>query len=207
MMGFISEFILPKEVDFNAALQNQAHISKLMVQQLYKACINDDPDALSAISSGALQARKQKAKNMKQLLDVFITPYDKESIYRIITELDWVALSVRHFQLEARVYDTHSLQEYRSIVNILMQMTIMLEAGIAQLSNRNVKPIATRIDLIHDLYNRVVGRCATATGDLLIQNDIKRILRHKDMLQQLKEIAKRIHIAANTLEDMAIKVV
>jgi hypothetical protein len=33
------------------------------------------------------------------------------------------------------------------------------------------------------------------------------IIRGKDVILQLKEIAKRIHVAANTLEDMAIKVV
>jgi len=41
----------------------------------------------------------------------------------------------------------------------------------------------------------------------MAQDDVKRIIRHKDMLLQLKEIAKRTHIAANTLEDMAIKVI
>jgi hypothetical protein len=41
----------------------------------------------------------------------------------------------------------------------------------------------------------------------MVQDDCKRIIRHKDMLLQLKEIAKRIHVTANTLEDMAIKVV
>jgi hypothetical protein len=30
---------------------------------------------------------------------------------------------------------------------------------------------------------------------------------HQAMFQQLKEIAKRIHVTANTLEDMTLKVV
>ena len=35
-MGLISKFILPKEVDFDNALQQQAHITRLNVDALLK---------------------------------------------------------------------------------------------------------------------------------------------------------------------------
>jgi len=206
-MGFIAQFILPKQVDFNAALKTQAHLARLMVQQLYKASRSDNPSALSAIPHAAQQARRQKSRNMKILLDVFLTPYDKESIYRMITQLDWVALSVRHFQLDAKVYGIDSLREYHQLLKVLAQMAILLEDGVGKLENRDLKPIARRTVLIHDLYDQVVELCANATARLLSQDDLKRIIRHQIILLQAKDIAMRIHVAANTLEDMAIKVV
>jgi len=96
-MGFISQFLLPSKIDFDTALIKQAQISRLIVSDLYKACSNDDREALNAIAVVAERARKVKTKNMEELLDVFIVPYDKESIYRMITQLDWIALSVKHF--------------------------------------------------------------------------------------------------------------
>ena len=37
------------------------------------------------------------------------------------------------------------------------------------------------------------------------QRDCREILNHRDLVDQLREIAKRLHVAANNLEDMAIK--
>ncbi len=206
-MGFISKFLLPDEVNFDDSLLKQAQVCRLLVSDLYKACINDDREALNAISIVAQRSRKIKEKNMGQLLDVFIAPYDKESIYRMITQLDWITLSVKHFQLEAEVYDTHSLSDYEDILKVLLEMATALENGMSKLAKKNLKAIAERTEQIHDQYDQVVEMCAKATGELLTQDDIKRIIRHKDMLLQLKEIAKRIHVTANTLEDMTIKIV
>ena len=206
-MGLISKFILPSDFNLNDALLKQAQIARLLVSDLYKACVNDDREALRAISIVAMRARKIKTKNMAQLLDVFIAPYDKESIYRMITQLDWITLAVKHFQLEAEVYDTHSLSEYNEILKVLLDMATALEEGMSRLVDRNLRAIAEATDQVHDQYDTVVEMCANATAELLQQDDIKRIIRHKDMLAQLKEIAKRIHITANTLEDMTIKIV
>jgi len=120
--------------------------------------------------------------------------------------LDWITLSVKHFRLESEVYDIHSLGEYEPILQILLEMAAALEDGISKLPAKKLNPIAASITQIHDQYDQVVEACAKATARLLAHDDCKRIIRHKDMLLQLREIAKRIHVTANTLEDMAIKV-
>jgi len=38
-------------------------------------------------------------------------------------------------------------------------------------------------------------------------DDYRHIIVHKEILAQLKDVAKRIHVTANSLENMAIKVV
>ncbi len=206
-MGFIRKLLLPNEVDFNSALCNQVQTCKLMLDEVYSACVNDDVTALQSITATSQRARELKTQNMMQLLNVFITPYDKESIYRMITQLDWVALSIKHFQLEVEVYETILLSEYEPIFKLLVEMITALEDGMTKLSENQLDLIAVRTDQIHDQYDNVVGLCATAKATLMKQNDCKHIILYKDMLYQLKEIAKRIHISANTLEDMAIKVV
>lgn len=205
-MGFIRKYLLPREIDFNACLHEQAQIAQAMVEALYTACMNNDKKTLQKITDLSQQARDIKSHNMTQLLDVFITPYDKESIYRMIVQLDWVTLSVKHFQLETQVYELHSLNEYGAILKIVLNMANALEQGIGELSSKNIKLIAGKIEQVRDQYNDVVEHCARATAELLQQDDCKRIIRHKDMLMQLKEIAKRIHVSTNTLEDMALKV-
>ena len=205
-MGLISNYILPKNVDFDNALQSQAHITRAIVEDLQAACRDNNRALLERITDHAEQARSLKSSNMKQLLDVFITSYDKESIYRMITQLDWIALSVKHLVLEVQAYEVQSLDEYQNIVDVLVEMAALLELGITRLSVKKTKAIASDIDLIHDKYDQVVKLCAQAVAQLLDQEDCKGILVHKEVLSQLKEVAKRIHITANTLEDMAIKI-
>jgi len=206
-MGLISNYILPKNVDFDNALQSQAHITRTIVEDLQAACRDNNRALLKHIAEHATEARALKSSNMKELLDVFITSYDKESIYRMITQLDWIALSVRHFALEVQSYEVASLDQYQVIADVLGEMAVLLELGITRLSVKNPKAIAPDIDLIHDKYDQVVKLCAQAVAQLLDQEDCKRILVHKEVLAQLKEVAKRIHVTANTLEDMAIKII
>ena len=84
-------------------------------------------------------------------------------------------------------------------------MANLLEKCIIRLSTKNPRIIALDTDLIHDQYDNVVTLCAQSVAELLKQDDCKHIIMHRDILAQLKEIAKRIHVTANTLEDMAIK--
>jgi len=204
-MSFIRRFILPKEVDFDIALQAQARIARMIVSDLHSACIDEEIKNLDRITGHADEARVLKTKNMNELLDVFIAPYDKESIYRIITQLDWIALSVKHFKLEAEAYGVVSIGRYQSIVELLLEMAGLLEQCITRLSAKSPRVISLDTDIIHDQYDHVVVLCAQSVAELLKKDDCKQILIQRDILAQLKEIAKRIHVTANTLEDMAIK--
>jgi len=109
--------------------------------------------------------------------------------------------------LEVQAYEITSLDEYQTIADVLVEMAVLLELGITRLSVKKPKVIAPDIDLIHDKYDQVVKLCAQAMSHLLDREDCKRILVHKEVLAQLKEVAKRMHITANTLEDMAIKII
>jgi len=206
-MGFISKFILPKEADFIAGLRDQSKITAEVVNALGRACNDLNSAALAEIRFSRNRGRELKDKNMRELLDVFITPYDKESIYRIITQFDWVMLSVKHLVTEIEVYEIKSLQDYQDIFVLLSKMAELLDSGIKGLAGQELRTIDAYTDKIHELYDEVVELCAKEKFKLLYKDDFKYILMQKDILMQLKEIAKRIHVTANTLEDMALKVV
>ena len=205
-MGFISTFMLPKNVDFNAALQAQTCAARVILESLQKVCVDNDATALATLSTTFDKARVLKTKNMKELLDVFITPYDKESIYRIITQLDWIALSAKHFLLEFEAYGILPIREYQPIFRALVKMMALLEQGVSRLPKKSARAIAHNIDHIYEKYDQVVAMSTESMAGLLKQDDFKRIIMHRELLAQLKEVAKRIQITANSLEDMAIKV-
>ncbi|TXS96040.1 DUF47 family protein [Parahaliea maris] len=205
--GFIEKFILPKSEDFEDAMRQQTLITLNIVGRLEDACACQREEALAAIREDAARALEMKNENMQRLLNVFLTPYDKESIYRFLTQLDWVVLSVKHFVIEQEVYGIASVADYREICALLTEMMTLLGKSFDLLAAREMIALAATTDRIEDKYDRVVEGCARAIATLLEAEDCREILRHRDIVGQLKEIAKRIHITANTLEDMAIKVV
>jgi len=206
-MSFISKLILPAQVDFDRALQAQSHQTAAVVQDLYDAFVVGEPDALAAIKDDVEKARSLKESNMKELLNVFITPYDKESIFRLVTQLDWVALSASHLKLLANAYSIDSLKSDEDILLELTKMAGLLDEGISQLSSKALPSIAENCDRIHDKYDQVVSLYARSLAAQLQQEDFRRAIVFRDILVQMKEIAKRVHVAANTLEDMMIKVI
>lgn len=206
-MGFIAKFILPESVDFVSALRQQTELIREIVRELRDACVQQEPDTFGAIRASADRAAALKKANMKLLLDVFLTPFDKESIYRLITQLDWVALSVKHFVIEREVYGVSSLAEYADIYDVLNEMASLLDRGCGQLAGENLLTLEETAEQIHDRYDRVVEKCARAIAQQFEEEDFRSVMRHRDIVAQLKEIAKRIRVSANTLQDMAIKIV
>jgi uncharacterized protein Yka (UPF0111/DUF47 family) len=206
-MGFIAKYILPREEDFLGALSEQTGVTRRIVHDLHDACLEPRAEAFEAIRRDADRARSLRSANTKRLLNVFITPWDRESIYRLVTQLDWVVLSVKHLVIEREAYAITSLADYRDILVLLKDMASLLETSFRQLASREMDTLAATMDQIHDQYDRVVEDCARATAVLLETDDCRSIIRHEKIVAQLKEIAKRMHVSANALEDMAIKVV
>ncbi|RLB50855.1 MAG: hypothetical protein DRJ42_18050 [Deltaproteobacteria bacterium] len=204
-MGFIDKYLIPKQVDFVRTLGEQTAVAGEMMEALLEACAADDHNRLERVDELGNAARELKSRNMERLLDVFITPYDKESIYRMITQLDWIALSVKHFKLEATVYPDASLVSYSPAVETLRGMVQLLEEGLDMLASHDLRQIAASNRQIHESYDHVVTLCSRASAEIA-DRELREVLSRRDLFRQLREIAKRIHITANTLEDMAIKV-
>lgn len=206
-MGLIQKYILPKEVDFNAALQQQVNASRDTVLDLCRFCLENDRKALIAVKEDEHKCRELKKQNMHELLDVFITPYNRESIYRMINQLDWVMLSVKHLAADLLIYKVHCPENYQPIFTALTQMAEALAEGFIFLATKNQRDISHVANKIVLNYDEIVEQCAVASALNLKNDDIKVYLAHREILIQLKEVAKRIHVSANTLEDMAIKII
>ncbi len=206
-MGFIQKYILPREVDFNAALGEQAQAARDTVLDLCRACQQHDLVALKRITEDERRCRTLKNRNMRELLDVLITPYDREAIYRIVDQLDWVALSVRHFAVELLVYRVQCPPSHAPIVDMLGDMAMALAEGFQFLAERSTVEIVRVVNEIYVWYDEVVQQCASVAAGHLQQDEVKAYLAQREIIAQLKEVARRLRVAAGSLEDLAIKTV
>lgn len=204
--SFLKKYILPKELDSITSLQEHSSIVHKIVQDLYQCFIDINEDSCKAILDDENKAQKIREKNMNELLNTFITPIDRESIYRVISQLDWIAVSIRHFALEAKAYNVKTLGDgYIDILKQIKEQSRMLNLGFFNLTNSNPSVVASNAQHVRDGYETVVELYIKKMAELSNSNNMKEMFIQKELLGQLKEIGKRLQICANSLEDIVIK--
>ena len=205
IVSLIKKYILPKEIDFLAALNEHAMIIKQITDDLQKCFIEANEKSCQAILHDQHQAQAIRDKNMKNLLNVFITPIDRESIYRVITELDWIAISIRHFLIEAKSYQIHKENDvYNALIKKIQLQAELLTAGFKTLKSNREKT-AQSAKRVRDTYDALMDIYVQEVSSLVESKDMEKIFIHKELLSQLKEISKRMRMTANSLEDIIMK--
>ena len=206
MTSFIKKFILPKEVDFISALVEHSLVIESIVNALYLCFIEAKEARCQDILANEMQAQTIKEKNMGELLNTFITPIDRESIYRVITQLDWIAVSIRHFVLEAKAYKIKNLDDgYTDIIGCIQQQSKSLHLGFQNLKGSDTMIVVKNTQDVRDGYEALIEIHIKKMAALADSGNIREMFIQKELLSQLKEISKRMQVCANSLEDIVVK--
>ena len=200
-----TDWILPKEIDFFKSLFEHSLQTQKIVAELSTFYVkNSDQDA-RYIFDLISDLKKNHSRNLKELNTTFLTPVDRESISRAYSHLYWVGLSIKHLIVEIDTYEIYNLSEYSDIFNLLQQEMSRLTEGFNKLGSKNYVDALDGIDQIVHLDNELIHSYALHLSKLFTENKFHHILMHKEILSQLKEISKRIHICSNLLEDIVFK--
>ena len=206
-MGFFKRFkdyILPEQTDFFGCLIRQCEITEKIVEELkntFAAKSGNDAELIKLIH----EAKQLREKNLIELNRALITPVDKEALSRAYINMHWISLSVKHLNVEANAYGIKSLEQYNSLFELLQkQMSSLTESFRLLREKKYYQVLATLYDVIHH-DNLLIEAYSSLLATLFEQDDIKKILQHKEILSQLKEVSKRIHFCANTVEDIVFK--
>jgi len=206
MTSFIKKFILPKEVDFISGLLEHSNIIDNIVNDLYLCFIDAEEKNCQDILANENQAQSIKEKNMGELFNTFITPVDRESIYRVITQLDWIAVSIRHFVLEAKAYKICTLDNgYSEIIGCIKEQSKNLNLGFKNLKSPDTATVAKNAQDVRDGYEELIEKYIGKMSELADSGDVREMFVQKELLSQLKEISKRMQVCANSFEDIVVK--
>lgn len=196
-----SGYFLPKEIDFFGNLRNQSKAAHEVLQVLLQVYVENSKsaDELVEAINDAYTLRK---KNLVELNTVLITPFDKEAISRMYITLDWVVLSVRHLHAEISAFETSPISKYSSLFhNLTLQMT-KVTTCFTLMQEKKYAQVVDEIEAIIDMDDDLIGEYSKQLKELFERDSVKFILREQEILKQLKEISKRIHVCANTIEDV-----
>jgi len=203
--SFIKEYILPKEIDFLSAMHKHSLVIDKLVNNLYKCFIKGNSSACNLILEGQKEAVAIRDENMKNLLNTFITPIDKESIYRVTTQLDWIAISIKHFMLEAQAYGVFKLDNrFTELIKLLQLQAELLSAGFKTVK-KEPNATAKNAQRVRDIYDQLVALYINTMASLAKQELNHENFAKRELLAQIKDISKRMRVTANYLEDIIMK--
>jgi hypothetical protein len=142
---------------------------------------------------------------MRQLNSTFVTPFDREDIYRLASKLDDV---LDHMEAAADLvvlYDIGELpEETQRVVDVLVRATQVTADALPGL--RKMKDLAeywievNRLENEADqLYRRTVARLFSGQYDALTA------MKLKDLADELEAAADALEDVADTVETIAVK--
>jgi len=205
MLKKLQKWILPEEIDFFRSMSQQSILTAEIIEELKKFYVENTSQDHLTISNLIEEAKRNRLVNLEELNSAFITPVDKEAISRVYAHLHWVALSIKHLVIEVDTYKIYELNRFRTMFDILCREVERLTQGFKMLGAKKYHRVMENVDEVIHLDNELIEEYANILAALFTERDIQEIFKYKEILSQLKEISKRIHICANHLEDIVFK--
>jgi uncharacterized protein Yka (UPF0111/DUF47 family) len=206
MLKKIKKWILPKEIDFFGMLLNQSKHTQSILGELNQLYTEESSSDIKPLLESIRQVKNIRSENLKALNSSFITPIDREALSRAYSQLYWIVLSVKHLVVEIDTYKIYQLKEYEIIFKHLEEAISELTNGFEKLKEKKYQTIAENIDQVIHFDNKLIKAYAEILEKIFQEGEFPKLLMHKEILLQLREISKQIHICANILEDMIFKI-
>ena len=142
-----------------------------------------------------------------QLNLVFITPLEPEEISNLASVLDDVLDCIEGSVQMMRVYGVQESDDVMRQMAKLIQLSVVeMQGAIRSLRKlSNVKEISARVIEINRLENLADDVLGHALSDLFKTNDAIRILKLKDVYEELERATDRCETVANIISDIVIR--
>ena len=199
--------LTPQRREFFALLStasdNAVDIARLLVELLERF-----PDDGALI--GEIKEREHKGDRLTQdVIDLlnrtFVTPFDRDDIYRLATALDDVCDHVDEAADNIGVYGVTQVPERaREQADVILRAARKLDEGVRRLDGfRDSRDQLNELRRLEDEGDRLV-RDAIAELFRSGQDPIS-IIRWKDIHEQLEEAVDSLQYAADVLEAIIVK--
>jgi uncharacterized protein len=189
---------------FSEAAENAVEIAGLL-KELLAAYPEDGRELISQIKEHEHEGDKLTTQLVGLLNRTFVTPFDRDDIFRLATSIDDICDLVDEAALNVELYDVRRIPERaREQAAVLHQASEQLAAGVRKLDGfRDATDELRRIRGFEDEGDRLVRQ---AVAELFRSGqDAISIIRWKDIHEQIEEAVDASQTAADVLEAIIVK--
>ena len=138
----------------------------------------------------------------------FITPFDREDIYSLISSIDNIAGNLHGASSRMRLYHVDKItKSIRKLTEINLEACQNIDTAVRELRNlKKIKNITDACARINKLENKSDTVYDKAVADLFEnETDAKNIIKYKEVLSVLESAADKCKNVASVLESIAVK--
>lgn len=210
-LNSIFQFLVPKDKKF-FPLFEQASSNLILIAATLHEAVN--------LPSNERQALFQKIDELEELGEEitrqtnielsknFITPFDREDIYALITSIDNVADNIHGASSRMKLYQVDKItKSIRKLTEINLEACQNIDVAVRELRNlKKIKNITDACAKINKLENKSDTVYDRAVSDLFEnEQDAKNIIKYKEVLSVLESAADKCKSVASVLESIAVK--
>ena len=147
-------------------------------------------------------------KTYLELSKNFITPFDREDIYSLVTGLDHIADNLHGAASRMRLYQVDKItKSIRKLTEINLDACNQIHIAIKELENfKSLKKVMESCNKITKLENKSDNVYDKALAELFEnENDAKNIIKYKEVLSALETATDKCKTVANVLEQITVK--
>lgn len=135
----------------------------------------------------------------------FITPIDRDDLFRLSTAIDDLADYAWTTVKDLRIYDIVPDKNLSSMANILLQMADGLLLCVKNLEC-NHPLVATEAKKVKKLENVMNEKFHVSIAELFASNDFKKILKYREIYSHMNHASDKGDICADLLQNIVVKI-
>ncbi|MDR1807894.1 MAG: DUF47 family protein [Propionibacteriaceae bacterium] len=194
----------PKSPNFYQLLIAQSQVVHAAVDALVQYCAaptQEGGDRVKELEREADQARRRLVDEINR---TFITPIDREDLFRLSTSLDDLADYAWTTINDMRIYEVTPDEHCLAMAEVLREMAAGLVTCCQDLE-KNKAAVADTVKRVKKLENKVNRLFHHSVNSLFDEGDLKKILKYREIYGHLNHASDRGDATADILSDIIVK--
>ncbi len=210
-LNSIFQFLVPKDKKFFPLFEQASSNLILIAETLHEAVnlpTNERNSLFQKIDELEELGEEITRQTNIELSKNFITPFDREDIYALITAIDNVADNIHGAASRMKLYQVDKItKSIRKLTEINLEACQNIDIAVRELRNlKKIKNITDACAKINKLENKSDTVYDRAVSDLFEnEQDAKNIIKYKEVLSVLESAADKCKSVASVLESIAVK--
>ena len=207
----IFQFLIPKDKKFFPLFEEASKNLILIATELHEAVnapLNERENIFQKMTDLESKIEDITRQTNLELSRNFITPFDREDIYLLITAIDTVAGNLNGAASRMKLYQVDKItKSIRKLTEINLEACQNIDIAVKELRNfKKVKNITDACARINKLENKSDNVYDKAVSELFEnETDAKNIIKYKEVLSVLESATDKCKNAASVLESIAVK--
>ena len=191
-------------VNFFDLLKDQTTLTVDGVQALCRYCDDPTDENAAAVKSVEVQADGARRLLISEINKTFITPIDREDLFDISCAIDDIVDYAATTIEEIRIYKLEPDEAIKKMSEVILQMAEGLLKAVSHLEHNS--DIASEESIrVKKMENVVNGLYYKALSELFESDDLKKILKSREIYRHLNTAADKGDHAADVLLNIIVK--